>query len=75
MADRTLEEIANDLANRAKAEGCRGVIVAVSKDQPSGHSSFHVEHRGPCLELEGLKNRISGVIRKLWKGLVKHRAA
>ena len=69
--ERTLQEIAVELAARARAEGCRGVIVAVSRDNPPGvHSSFHVAHLGPCLELEGLTNRIVGVVSKLWEGLI-----
>lgn len=71
MSERTLQEIAVELVERARAEGCRGVIVAISRDNPPGvHSSFHVAHRGPCLELEGLTNRVVSVIADLWKGLV-----
>jgi hypothetical protein len=71
MFERSLQEIAVELANRARAEGCRGVIVAVSRDNPPGvHSSFHIAHHGPCLELEGLQSRIGAVVSKLWEGLI-----
>lgn len=66
---KTLKEIAVELANRAQAEGCRGVVIALSQSDTE-HSYYHVEHRGPCLEVEGLGQRIAALMRTVWGELV-----
>lgn len=74
MPNESLEDIARDLATRAKARGCRGAIVAVSRDMPDGdHSLYHVETIGPCLEVEGLAARVTSYVSKIWEGLTYHR--
>lgn len=66
-----LGSLCRSLVEQARAAGCRGVILALSRDEPGGaHSEFYVSHHGPCLELEGLTSRIRAVMDGLWEGRI-----
>lgn len=64
MKQQELTLLAEELAQRARGQGCRGVIVALSFSDEE-HSYYSVRFKGPCLEVEGLLQRV-----KYWVGCV-----
>lgn len=61
-----LTALAHKLADEAQAAGCYGVIVALSHEEPPGHSSYNVTSRGRCIEIEGLSQRVSVYAKEIW---------
>lgn len=69
-----LEALAEKLATEARNMGCRGVIIALSQDEiGSEHSVYYVTHKGPCLEVEGLLQRIIDQVKTIWDGKITRR--
>lgn len=66
MNEQELAKLANEMARRAQAVGCKAIIVALATEV-DGHNNFYVTHLGPCLTVEGLGRRVLSVVRKIWK--------
>ncbi len=60
--------IADDLLKQAKAAGCYSAIIALSHENPPGHSSYVIRWHGRCLEVEGLVARLRYWAERIWVG-------